>query len=170
MSTSTTKVEEDHAPLLLSVTVEDDHQLLLTTPPVIIDQSSSASVLIVGDHSVSTLTPPPPRYLKKGIINKSWRRALKRRHFNEQLKHSCDHQVTVGGLCFVCGCKLSSNYVDDDEMVPLKYVLNDFSITKKKFFFLVALIIGQTSSKKRSFLSSSILTILSFIPSHSRIS
>ncbi|XP_047314314.1 RNA polymerase II C-terminal domain phosphatase-like 4 [Impatiens glandulifera] len=90
---------------------------------------STALVLAVEDHT-------PPRDLKNRI-NKSTR-GLKRRHFDKDLKHSCDHRVNVGGLCFVCGYQLSSNSSTmtnyADEMIPLKYVLDDFSLTKKEFF------------------------------------
>ncbi|XP_047337494.1 RNA polymerase II C-terminal domain phosphatase-like 4 [Impatiens glandulifera] len=101
--------------MTLTSAVHDDH------PTIMIDQSAGL-VLATED-------------LKRGM------RALKRRRFDKDLKQSCDHRgANVGGLCFVCGWQLSSNsptmtnYVDVDERIPLKYVLDDFSITKKEFF------------------------------------
>ncbi|XP_047337706.1 RNA polymerase II C-terminal domain phosphatase-like 4 [Impatiens glandulifera] len=115
--TSTSTVHDDHPPIPFS------------TPTIMIDQSAAPLVLATKDHT-------PLRDLKKRI-NKSTR-ALKRRHFDNQLKESCDHRANVGGLCFVCGCKLSSNSsamtTCVEERIQLKYVLDDFSLTKKEFF------------------------------------
>ncbi|XP_047309985.1 RNA polymerase II C-terminal domain phosphatase-like 4 [Impatiens glandulifera] len=112
--------------MTLTSAIHDDHPPIpFSTPTIMIEQYSAGLVLAKEDHT-------PPRDLKKST------RALKRRRFDEDLKQSCDHRANVGGLCFVCGCQLSSNsstmtnYLD--EKIPLKYVLDDFSLTKKEFF------------------------------------